>query len=161
MGVKQLLRLDIPGKEPVVLRYAVFDFNGTLAEGGRLLSGVRDRLRRLGACLDVVVITADTFGTAREALAGTGCRVIVLDKEPGGPAKESLVREYGAGETVAFGNGANDALMLKAARLGIAVVLAEGAAVTSISAADVVVTGINDGIDLLLKPERLIATLRW
>lgn len=156
-----MLRFDIPGREPVILRYAVFDFNGTLAEGGRLVPGVKERLNRLAACLDVAVITADTFGTVRQMLAGAGCRVVVLNEEPGGPAKERFVRECGAAQTVAFGNGANDALMLKEARIGIAVVLAEGAAVLSVLAADVVVTGINDGIDLLLEPERLKATLRW
>ncbi len=156
-----MLRFEIPGREPVVLRHAVFDFNGTLAVGGELVDGVKERLHRLSACLDVAVITADTFGTVREALAGTGCRVIVLDEEPGGPAKERFIRECGALETVAFGNGANDALMLKAARIGIAVILAEGAAAASVLAADVVVAGINEGIDLLLEPERLKATLRW
>lgn len=156
-----MLRFEIPGREPVVLRHAVFDFNGTLAVGGELVDGVKERLHRLGACLDVAVITADTFGTVRETLAGTGCRVVVLHEVPGGPAKERFVRECGVLETVAFGNGANDALMLKAARIGIAVVLAEGAAAASILAADVVVPGINEGIDLLLEPERLKATLRW
>lgn len=161
MGVKYVLRLNIPGKEPVILKHAVFDFNGTLAVGGQLVPGVGERLRRLGAVLDVAVITADTFGTVRPMLAGTGCRVIVLDEEPGGPAKERFIRECGAAQTVAFGNGANDTRMLKEARVGVAVILAEGAAVSSVLAADVVVTGINDGIDLLLQPDRLKATLRW
>jgi soluble P-type ATPase len=61
---------------------------------------------------------------------------------------------------VAIGNGANDAAMLSTAALGIAVLGPEGTARESIEAADVVVTSIEIGLDLLLNPRRLVATLR-
>jgi soluble P-type ATPase len=60
----------------------------------------------------------------------------------------------------AIGNGRNDQLMLAAAALGIAVVQEEGAAIESLSAADVVLPDIRSALDLLLFPKRLIATLR-
>jgi soluble P-type ATPase len=50
--------------------------------------------------------------------------------------------------------------MLKAAALGIAVVLEEGAAMETVMDADVVFTSINSALDLLTNPLRLIATLR-
>jgi soluble P-type ATPase len=59
-----------------------------------------------------------------------------------------------------MGNGRIDVPMLTLARLGIAVVLAEGAAGAALLAADVVCTDIRDALDLLLLPGRLVATLR-
>lgn len=66
----------------------------------------------------------------------------------------------GAAGVAAIGNGANDAKMLETAALGIAVLGPEGLAVETLHAANVVVPHINDALDLLLKPVRLIATLR-
>jgi len=49
--------------------------------------------------------------------------------------------------------------MLKAARVGMAVSQGKGCAVEAIFAADVHVTNANSGLDLLLQPKRLKATL--
>ncbi|MBU4533271.1 MAG: HAD family hydrolase [Eubacteriales bacterium] len=156
-----MLSFEIPGRETLNVRSVVADYNGTLAINGQLIPGVRERLNRLAESAEVVVITADTYGTVRRALSAVNCRVIVLDEEPGGPGKQQIVRSLGAPNTVAFGNGAIDALMLREAGIGVAVLIGEGAASACILAADVVVTSINDGLDLLLVPDRLKATLRW
>ena len=66
----------------------------------------------------------------------------------------------GREQCVGIGNGRNDRLMLQAAALGIVVMQAEGAAVETMLAADVVVPDITIGLDLLLHPLRLVATLR-
>ena len=50
--------------------------------------------------------------------------------------------------------------MLAEAALGIAVLGPKGLASTTIQRADVITGGIEDAIDLLLCPQRLIATLR-
>ena len=50
--------------------------------------------------------------------------------------------------------------MCRDAALSIAVIGPEGAHGRLISDADVCVTTINEGLDLLLKPKRLIASLR-
>ena len=70
--------------------------------------------------------------------------------------------EWGLGaRTVAFGNGANDALMLRKARLGICVMHGEGASLQALLASDVLVASAEEALDLLLKPARLVATLRY
>jgi len=61
---------------------------------------------------------------------------------------------------VATGNGANDAGMLQAAALGMAVLGPEGLAREALQEADVVMTSVHDGLDLLPHPRRLVATLR-
>jgi soluble P-type ATPase len=93
-------------------------------------------------------------------MAGLPCRVSVLGKDNQAEAKLHYVQELGLERTVCIGNGRNDRLMLKAAALGLAVVLAEGIAGETIQAADIVSRSINDALDLLLNPLRLTATLR-
>ena len=59
-----------------------------------------------------------------------------------------------------MGNGANDAGVLKAAAIGIAVLGEEGLAVEALLAADIVTPGAVEALGLLEFPTRLIATLR-
>lgn len=50
--------------------------------------------------------------------------------------------------------------MLRMAGVGIAVVQAEGASAEAVAAADVLVPSVTDALDLLLRPRRLVASLR-
>jgi soluble P-type ATPase len=61
---------------------------------------------------------------------------------------------------VAIGNGRNDRAMLRSAALAIALVQQEGGAAETLSSAHVVCHNIVDALALLLRRERLIATLR-
>ena len=61
---------------------------------------------------------------------------------------------------IAFGNGTNDSGMLAKAAIGVAVLAAEGVAIQALQAADVLALGPADALDLVLKPQRLVATLR-
>jgi len=66
----------------------------------------------------------------------------------------------GSDRVVAIGQGADDAGMLKAARLGICVFTPEGVAVETLMAADLVVPDINSALDLIEKPLRIVDSLR-
>lgn len=107
------------------------------------------------------ILTADTFGKAREELKGIDCNIKILKGKNHDIQKEDYVRKLGAEKVVAFGNGNNDRKMLKAARIGIAVSQGEGCAVEAIMAANIHVTNANMGLDLLLHPKRCKATLRY
>jgi soluble P-type ATPase len=50
--------------------------------------------------------------------------------------------------------------MLRAARLGVAVIQAEGAAAQALAAADLVLPSIIDALELFQNPRRLVASLR-
>jgi soluble P-type ATPase len=82
--------------------------------------------------------------------------------EPGDEVlqKASYVRKLGAQGVVAVGQGSNDAGMLKEAALGICVFSAEGVAVETLLAADLVVPDIFAALNLLEKPLRIVASLR-
>jgi len=155
-----MLNIDIPGRGTCSLRHIVLDYNGTIGFDGHLLPGVKERLNLLAEVLEVHIITADTFGLCRTACQGIKAKINILSDSPGGPQKERFVQALGPESVVAVGNGNNDALMLKRAAIGVAVLGPEGASALALQACDVVVRDINDGLDLFLKPKRLIATLR-
>lgn len=154
--------LDIPGFGPVRLEYLVSDFTGTLSVDGRLIIGVKERLNKIGEFLEIHILTADTFGRAREELKEIKGRLIhILTGENHDLQKEAYVNKIGPEKTVAIGNGNNDRRMLKAAKIGIAVSEGEGCAVDAIMAVNIHVRSILDGLDLLLNPKRCKATLRF
>ena len=148
--------MEIPGG-PTLFTNLVLDFTGTLAQGGTLVPGVGDRLRRLASSLRITVLTADTFGTVEREMTGLPVSVQIIAD---GREKAEIVGGLGADEVIAVGNGRNDIPMMKVAGLGIAVMGPEGSAAGLLPVADVVTRDINDALDLVLDPLRLKATLR-
>jgi soluble P-type ATPase len=155
-----MLEILIPGFAELRLDHLILDYNGTIACDGELIQGVRERLEAIAAKLRIHVVTADTFGVAKERLVGIPCTLAILQGDREAVAKLNYLNGLGDSACVCLGNGRNDVLMLKNAALGIAVIQAEGAAIEAILAADAVVPGILDGLDLLIRPLRLKATLR-
>jgi soluble P-type ATPase len=155
-----MILIQVPGFADLCLEHLVIDFNGTLAEDGVLLSGVRPLLAILAEELQIHVITADTFGRAAAELAGIRLRLTIIPSVGQAEAKLQYVQAINANRVVAIGNGRNDHLMLAAVALGIAVVQQEGVAAAALSAADIIVTSIITALELLRSRQRLIATLR-
>ena len=154
-------QLEIPGWGFLHLLHAVFDLNGTLALDGVLTEGVRERLRRLQHVLSVHIITADTHGTAATLVQGCGDLDIVrIQAGDEALQKSGFVEKLGPQQTVALGNGANDVLMLRQARLGICVMNGEGTALRALLASDILVRSAEEALDLLLQANRMCATLR-
>jgi P-type E1-E2 ATPase len=155
-----MIRLDIQGFGILELRHFVTDYSGTLAVDGSLLPGIKEKLNELSDHLTVHVITSDTFGKAREELQGIKCRIQVIEGEHHTRQKETYVTSLGADVVAALGNGNNDAVMLKTARLGICVCQKEGCSIEALNASSILVSSPIDAIDLLLNPKRLTATMR-
>jgi P-type E1-E2 ATPase len=155
-----MIELNIPGVGEHQFQHLVLDVNGTIARDGRLLKGVEERLKRLRNQVEVHLITADTHGTQEaidEQLDLTAVRIPPANEAQ---AKLAYIQRLGPATVVAIGNGANDALMLEHAAVGIVVIGHEGAAVDALLRASVVVTDIGEALDLLIYPKRLMATLR-
>ncbi|MDG4867583.1 ATPase P [Guyparkeria sp. 1SP6A2] len=155
-----MLEITIPSRGVLHLSHLVLDYNGTLALDGALIEGVGERIRELSKHLDVHVITADTYGDVEGRLAELPVTLSTLSDHLQDEAKQRYVRTLSARECVTIGNGRNDALMLAEAVLGIGVIQGEGLSRHALDSSDVVCPDINSALDLLLKPKRLIATLR-
>ena len=155
-----MIELNIPGRQPLRLQHLVCDVNGTLALDGTLIDGLAKRIASVRDRLTVHLLTADTHG--RQAIIDQQLALTAARLTPGGEAeqKRQYVENLGADSVVAFGQGANDSLMLKAAALGICVLSAEGSASETLLAADIVVPNIVAAFDLLDGPLRIVATLR-
>jgi soluble P-type ATPase len=152
-----MLKLDIPERETIELQHAVIDINGTLAVDGVAIAGVAERLEELSEHLTIHLVTAGTHDHLQELERDLGFPIHVTHRSE---EKLRYVRDLGPSKVIAIGNGANDTTMLRLAGLGIAVMATEGVSIRALQAADVVVGSPLDAIDLLLKPKRLIATLR-
>jgi len=156
-----MLKINIPGrKEPFLFEHLVLDLNGTLATDGILLPGVKKQITGLSEYLTIYILTADTFGTAGMQFKDIPCKLTILKPENQVKQKEVFVKNLGAGQTIAIGNGINDTGMLRTAALGICILGEEGTAIQALMASDIVIPSITSALDLLLKPKRMVATLR-
>ena len=154
------IALEIPGWGRAEWDHLVLDLNGTLALDGVLLPGVAERIAALREQLDIHLLTANTHGGADEVALALGIALHQLTPGEGSPQKTAFVESLGADTVIAMGNGRNDAGMLTVAGLGIAVIGREGAASVALTSADLLVNDIAAGLELLLHPRRLVASLR-
>jgi soluble P-type ATPase len=167
MRTKPGIIIPIPGFGERKIQILVTDYTGTLACGGTLAPGIRDRLLRLRDLVDVHVITADSFGTAETELAGIVGIVepYKLREERHDIEKEKYAKQFEADHVAAFGNGNNDRLMLRAIKngggLAIAVDNGEGCALDAMSNSHIYIAGAANALDLLLDKTRCMATLRF
>lgn len=151
------LEREVPGIGTLQLDHLLLDLNGTVSWWGDTAPGVAQKLSRLTTHLEIHLLSADTYGTLAENAADLGIRPrTVLD----GIQKRDAVEELGPLSCVAIGNGANDALMLESAQVGIAVAGPEGVSVSALKSADIVCTSIGDALDVILYDSGLAATLR-
>lgn len=153
-----MLSLNIPGRGPFTIHHLVLDFNGTIAIDGELIPGVAERIMLLSKEMGIHVITADTNGTVARQCTGLPVSVQILHSDNHTGEKGEFV--HGLDGVICMGNGANDEAMFEEADLAIAVAGREGCATATLLKSDVIIEDINDGLDLLLNPKRMIATLR-
>ncbi|KHE92563.1 MAG: HAD hydrolase family protein [Candidatus Scalindua rubra] len=155
-----MIKIEIPGHKPIQAEHLVLDYNGTLAVDGLLKPGVQEILNSLAENISIHVITADTFGKVKNELKEIHCECIILNGNNQQGQKLSYIIKLGVEKVISIGNGMNDAMMLKNAALGIAVIQKEGASIKALLNAEIVCTDIIDALDLLRNNLRIIATLR-
>ena len=155
-----MIHFNVPGLGDYHLEHLVMDVNGTLAVDGQLIEGVAEKLASLHGLVKIHLLTADTHGKQHlidRQLGLTAGRI-----RPGEEAvqKAEFVRRLGSETVAAIGQGANDAGMLEAAKLGICVLSVEGIARDTLLACDLLAPTILSALELLEKPARITASLR-
>lgn len=155
-----MVELDIPGRGRLQIDHLVCDVNGTLAVDGELIPGVVEAIERLRPHLNIHLITADTHG--KQDIIDQQLDLLATRLQRGGEPEQKAVyvRNLGAENCAALGQGANDAAMLKAAAIGIFIMSPEGSATAALLAADLVTPDILTALALLDKPRRITASLR-
>ena len=142
------------------LKYLLLDYTGTLSEHGKLMGCVKDRLKTLRNEFEkVLVLTADTFGTAKKELKDLPVEVVIL-KHPTSKGKLKIVNALGPEYCAAIGNGNNDIDMLKASKLSFAVINGDGCNAKLINHADLVFKSTCDALEALIDPRIIVSLLR-
>lgn len=159
-GKGVIMKIVIPEYKTLEIDTLFLDMNGTIAVDGIIPPSVKERLTALSEQFRIYVLTADTHGNAEAQCEGLP---VILETFPSGNAREykrELIKSMGAKHCAAIGNGRNDEWMLKEAALSIAVMDREGMYGKLFKSADLCVRSMQDGLDLLLYPGRIIAGLR-
>ena len=154
------MKIVIPEYKTLDIDTLFLDFNGTIAVDGIIPAGVKQRLTTLAEMFRIYILTADTNGNAKDQCEGLP---VILQTFPAGNAREykkELIKATGGRHCAAMGNGRNDELMLKEAALSIAIMDKEGMYGRLFKEADLCVRSMQDGLDLFLYPNRIIAGLR-
>ncbi len=154
-----MLTVRIPGRDDFTVSHLLLDYNGTIALDGNVIPTILPQLEQLSKDLCIYVITADTHGTASKNCEGLPLEVKVFPTTDVGRIKAEEARRLSGG-VACIGNGFNDIQMSDVCDLSICVIGREGCCGALLSHADVVVTSIEDALDLLIKTDRLRATLR-
>ncbi len=160
----RFIEVDLPCGKFYNITTLILDLNGTLTVDGKWSEGVEQRLLELTEILDIHILSADTNQTMDTLLApfrgNKGITIKHLESGKGDIQKLTYLNKLGCENTAAIGNGCNDAFMLKDAAIGICIVGKEGASTKTLLASDVVFHNVCDALDIFLKPNRMIATLR-
>lgn len=155
-----MVEIKIPGWPELQIHHLVFDVNGTIAIDGNLIEGIAQRIRDLQLFYQVHLITADTNNKQDQIDAALKLRAHRLVGANEACQKQEFVHSLGSQTVIAFGQGANDALMLQEAAIGICVLSKEGTCTEAVLHADILVPDIHCAFDLIENPKRMIATLR-
>jgi len=73
-----VIRVEIPGRDTLELEHLVFDVNGTLVVGGRIVPGIPEMLAALSGRIHAVAVTADARGMAVQLTDLLGIEVHVI-----------------------------------------------------------------------------------
>jgi len=153
-----MIQVTIPGREPMQIEHLILDVDGTIALDGVPLPGVQERLVALQEYVEIHLLTEDNYGTqaAVERVLGLSAKIV----QHGGTEKGGYALQLGAEQVAAIGNGMSDLPLFNTVALRIAVLGPEGLAAALLPAADLLVRDVIEGLDLLLAPDRIVATLR-
>lgn len=154
------MTIDIPGYKTLNLSTLLLDYNGTIATDGLIPDSVKTRLCKLADQFKIIVLTADTHGTARKQCEGLPLEVCTFPTGNAADYKAEVLNQEGPDSCICMGNGRNDIKMFENAALSIAILGTEGMCSALLKESDICITSIEDGLDLLLNPKRIIADLR-
>lgn len=156
-----MINIEIPGYGNLYIENVLMDYNGTIASGGKLISSLKNIIEKLSNKANLYVITADTFGTVSRELENLPIEIIKIKKNDERLEKLEALKKLGPKKTIAYGNGNNDTLMLKEASVGICILGDEGASKEVLESSDLIIGSIEKGLNLLVEPNKLKATLRY
>lgn len=156
-----MIDVKIPGYGNLHIENVLMDYNGTIAASGSFIPDLKETILKLSKKVNLYVITADTFGTVSKELENLPIEIIKIKKNNERREKLEALKKLRPEKTIAFGNGNNDTLILNESAVGICIIGDEGSSKEAVMAADVIIGNIEKGLELLVEPNKLKATLRY
>lgn len=153
-------KISVPGLGEIIAEHLVLDYNGTIAKDGKVIEGVKDKLKVLRQYFEIHILTADTYGTVHSEFEDWGVDVRVMSSDDSAIHKRKIVESFGQKNSICIGNGYNDIEMMKVAGLSISVIQEEGASGRLLIYSDLVFSSITDALESLGNTDRIVATLR-
>ncbi len=155
-------KIIIPYHGEITIKNVIFDINGTIQFKGHISEELVQKFEELKKFYNIFLVSSDTRGNLKNIAKKLGVNFKKVNTQGinDAEAKNNELKKLGKEVTVAVGNGNNDALMLKNAILGIAILGSEGASTRSILNSDVVFTDVINAIEFLLDEKTMISTLR-
>lgn len=156
-------KIIIPYHGEITIKNVIFDINGTIQFKGHISEELVQKFEELKKFYNIFLVSSDTRGNLKNIAKKLGVNFKKVNTQGinDAEAKNNELKKLGKEVTVAVGNGNNDALMLKNAILGIAILGSEGASTRSILNSDVVFTDVINAIEFLLDEKTMISTLRF
>jgi len=154
------MTIEIPGRQPLVIKHIVLDYNGTIATDGKISQKTKEKLIELSKVFSLHVLTADTNNSATAECEGLPLSLNIFPNEEAGASKRKIIQKLNPSSCACFGNGFNDAKMFEAAAISVGIIGKEGMSTSLINHADILATDIDYALDLFLNTNKLIATLR-
>ncbi|WP_242967794.1 HAD family hydrolase [Tepidibacter mesophilus] len=155
------MEINIPGRGIIKIKNLLLDYNGTIACDGKVIPSVKEKIEVIDSQgIKVYIVTADTHGTVANQCFNMPVQIQIFDNSNAAENKREIVEKLGAENCICIGNGFNDRQMFEACKISIIVMGVEGCSAKSLMKADIVCKSIEDAFDLILKPSRIIATLR-
>ncbi len=136
----------------------VFDLNGVLSVRGKIVKGVKERIKKLKKMgFNMHIFTGNQRGTANKISKELGIPFIVTKNSK---EKKKELKKLNKKKCAVIGNSRIDSGMLKIARISIMTLQAEGIHVGALKNADILSPSINDAIDMFIEKNILISTLK-
>lgn len=155
------MEINIPGRGIIKIKNLLLDYNGTIACDGKVIPSVKEKIENINKKgIRVHLVTADTHGTVRNQCANMPIEIQIFDNSNAAENKRKIVERLGVENCICIGNGFNDGQMFEACSIAIIVIGVEGCSAKSLMKADIVCKNIEEAFDLILKPSRIIPTLR-
>jgi len=156
-----IVEINIPGRGTIKIKNLLLDYNGTIACDGKVIPSVKEKIEAINKKgIRVHIVTADTHGTVRNQCVNMPIEIQIFDNSNAAENKREIVEKLGAEYCICIGNGFNDGQMFEACSISVIVIGEEGCSAKSLIKADIVCKNIEEAFDLILKPSRIIATLR-
>lgn len=152
------MKFHIPNREDLEIKTILLDLNGTLSVRGKLVKGVKKRLKKLEKLgYRIILLTGNQRNNVDKLVKNLGIDFAVCNNAE---EKEKEILSLEPETCATIGNARIDIGTFKHAKISVLAIEGEGIHVETIPFCDIIVKSVNDALDLFIDKDSLIATMK-